>query len=132
MDKTAFWAGFEVLAKVRRFRSERDGSDLSDWAVFLLALLFLGPPLVFHIYARWYAEPPAEQPKDCKDLNARPGSRADGSHLAQIAGTAPTATDFLNRQDVALSYLREYSPFLQILANSDERLQRIDSGGRTS
>jgi hypothetical protein len=43
----------------------------------LVALLAVAPLLAVHVYAKMYVEPAVESSDDCKDPNARPGSRAD-------------------------------------------------------
>ena len=48
------------------------------WIVFFAFLLAL-PLMVMHLYAQVYTEPTIESSDDCKDPNARPGSRADRS-----------------------------------------------------
>jgi hypothetical protein len=53
---------------------------LSDtvWIV-LFGLLLAIPLMAMHVYARAYLEPAVESSEDCKDPNARPGSRAESS-----------------------------------------------------
>ena len=45
----------------------------------LCAALLAMPLLAIHLYARAYVEPTIESSDDCKDPNARPGSRAEKS-----------------------------------------------------
>jgi hypothetical protein len=52
------------------------------WIVFF-ALLLAIPLMAVHLYARVYIEPTIESSDDCKDPNARPGSRAEKSASAQ-------------------------------------------------
>jgi hypothetical protein len=47
--------------------------------MLLPALLLVIPLIAMHFYARAYVEPPIESASDCKDPNARPGSRANMS-----------------------------------------------------
>jgi len=47
--------------------------------MLLPALLLVIPLVAVHLYARAYVEPPIESSSDCKDPNARPGSRAQTS-----------------------------------------------------
>ena len=44
---------------------------------------FALPLLAVHICARIFVEPAIENSDDCKDRNARPGSRADKSTMMQ-------------------------------------------------
>jgi hypothetical protein len=51
---------------------------LSGMGGMVLPALLLAIPLIaMHFYARAYVEPPIESSSDCKDPNARPGSRAE-------------------------------------------------------
>jgi hypothetical protein len=45
--------------------------------MLLPALLLALPLMAIHLYAREYVEPTIESSSDCKDPNARPGSRAE-------------------------------------------------------
>ena len=47
--------------------------------LLLGAALLAMPLLAIHLYARAYAEPTIESSDDCKNPNARPGSRAEKS-----------------------------------------------------
>jgi hypothetical protein len=47
--------------------------------VVLCAALLAMPLLAAHLYARAYAEPAIESSGDCKEPNARSGSRAENS-----------------------------------------------------
>lgn len=47
--------------------------------MLLPALLLVIPLIAMHFYAREYVELPIESASDCKDPNARPGSRAEKS-----------------------------------------------------
>jgi hypothetical protein len=47
--------------------------------IVLFALLLTVPLIAMHLYARAYIEPTIESSDDCKDPNARPGSRAEKS-----------------------------------------------------
>jgi hypothetical protein len=47
--------------------------------IVLFALLVTIPLMAMHFYARAYIEPTIESSDDCKDPNARPGSRAEKS-----------------------------------------------------
>ena len=53
---------------------------LSGMGAMLLPALLLTIPLVaVHLYAQAYVEPSIESSSDCKEPNARPGSRAQTS-----------------------------------------------------
>jgi hypothetical protein len=55
-----------------------DALSGTAWMV-LFALLLTIPLMATHFYARAYIEPTIESSDDCKDPNARPGSRAEKS-----------------------------------------------------
>jgi hypothetical protein len=52
---------------------------LGATGIVLFALLLAMPLMAMHLYARAYIEPAIESSDDCKDPNARPGSRAENS-----------------------------------------------------
>jgi hypothetical protein len=62
----------------RNFDGLYDALLGSAWIV-LFALLLTIPLMAMHFYARAYIEPTIESSDDCKDPNARPGSRAEKS-----------------------------------------------------
>ena len=51
-------------------------------AVLIVFMLVL-PLFAIHLYAIAYVEPTVERSDDCKDPNARPGSRADKSMMVR-------------------------------------------------
>jgi hypothetical protein len=58
------------------------------WIV-LFALLLTIPLMAMHLYARAYIEPTIESSDDCKDPNARPGSRAESPPAFEPAESSP-------------------------------------------
>jgi hypothetical protein len=61
-----------------RLNEITDAISGTAWVV-LFALLLAIPLMAMHLYARVYIEPTIESSDDCKDPNARPGSRAEKS-----------------------------------------------------
>jgi hypothetical protein len=57
--------------------SPNEEADMNIIVMVLVALLAVAPLLAVHVYAKMYVEPAVETSDDCKDPNARPGSRAD-------------------------------------------------------
>jgi hypothetical protein len=57
--------------------SPNEEAEMNIIAMVLVALLAVAPLLAVHVYAKMYVEPAVESSDDCKDPNARPGSRAD-------------------------------------------------------
>ena len=55
-----------------------DALSGTAWIV-LFGLLLAMPLMAMHLYARVHIEPTIESSDDCKDPNARPGSRAERS-----------------------------------------------------
>lgn len=45
----------------------------------VLGFILMLPLFAIHLFANVYVEPTIERSDDCKDPNARPGSRADSS-----------------------------------------------------
>lgn len=63
---------------------------LSGMAGMLLPALLLAIPLIaMHLYARAYIEPTIESSDNCKDPNARPGSRAESPPAFELAESNP-------------------------------------------
>jgi hypothetical protein len=66
------------------------GKNSDATGVVLCAALLEMPLLALHLYARAYLEPTIESSSDCKEPNARPGSRAEmsasSSRLSPVLG----------------------------------------------
>jgi hypothetical protein len=78
--------GVPYQRAVARREPSAEESNMNIAGIVVIGILFLLPLLGMHLGARLYAGPAAtEQSDDCKDPNARPGSRAERS--VTIAGS---------------------------------------------